>query len=77
MQINTLEKAVKGKGQDAGRSHAICRARNEKSQAIVRFISYRTRLLIYSIRKTLKGSAEEIFITEYLTEYRTTLVRRL
>ena len=62
---------------DISRYHVIGQVRNGKSQVIVRFISYRTRHMVYSRKKFLKNDTNGIFITENLTQYRTTLVKKL
>jgi hypothetical protein len=43
-----------------------------KSQVIVRFLSYRVREKVYNSKKELKRHPDKIFITENLTQYRTT-----
>ena len=62
---------------DIGRSHVIGRVRNGKSQVIVRFISYRTRHLVYTNKKELKNDSNGTFISENLTQFRTGLVKRV
>lgn len=62
---------------DIGRSHVIGRAKSGKCQVIVRFLSYRTRNLVYTNKKSLRANPDGIFITENLTPYRTTLTKRL
>lgn len=62
---------------DIGRSHVIGKVRNGKSQVIVRFLSYRTRQLVYTNKKRLKEDQGGIFITENLTQFRTSLTKRL
>ncbi|CAC5418115.1 unnamed protein product [Mytilus coruscus] len=63
--------------QDIGRSHVIGKVKQGKSQVIVRFISYRTRQLVFSNKKALKGDPNGTFITENLTQFRTNLVKKL
>lgn len=63
--------------QDIGRTHVIGKVRNGKSQVIVRFISYRTRHLVYSNKKALKNDSNGTFISENLTQFRTSLVKRI
>jgi hypothetical protein len=48
-----------------------------KCQVIVRFLSYRTRNLVYTNKKSLRANPDGIFITENLTPYRTNLTKRL
>ena len=62
---------------DIGRSHVIGKARNGKAQVIARFLSYRSRQLVYSRKKTLKNDPEGIFITENLTQFRANLTKKL
>ena len=62
---------------DIGRSHVIGRAKSGKCQVIVRFLSYRTRNLVYTNKKSLRANPDGIFITENLTPYRTNLTKRL
>lgn len=63
--------------RDIGRSHVIGKLKQGRSQVIVRFISYRTRQLVYSNKKALKGDPNGTFITENLTHFRTNLVKQL
>ena len=65
------------KKDDIGRSHVIGKAKDEKSQVIVRFLSHRVREKVYSSKKELKRHPDKIFITENLTQYRTHLVKAL
>ncbi len=62
---------------DIGRTHVIGKARMGKAQVIVRFLSYRTRQLVYLKKKELKNDPDRIFITENLTAFRTSLVKQL
>ena len=62
---------------DIGRSHVIGRTKSGKCQVKVRFLSYRTRNLVYTNKKSLRANPDGIFITENLTPYRTTLTERL
>lgn len=62
---------------DISRSHVIGKLKNGKSQVIVRFISYRTRNKVYTMKRALKEDPDGIFITENLTTFRTALVKRL
>ncbi|CAC5386810.1 unnamed protein product [Mytilus coruscus] len=62
--------------QDIGRSHVIGKVKQGKSQVIVRFISYRTRQLVFSNKKALKGDPNGTFITENLTQFRTNLTKK-
>ena len=48
---------------DIGRSHVIGRAKSGKCQVIVRFLSYRTRNLVYTNKKSLRANPDGIFIT--------------
>ena len=43
----------------------------------IRFLSYRTRNLVYTNKKSLRAIPDGIFITENITPYRTTLTERL
>ena len=43
----------------------------------MRFLSYRIREKVYSAKKCLKGYLDKIFITENLTNFRTSLVLEL
>ena len=63
--------------RDIGRSHVIDKLKQGRSQVIVRFISYRTRQLVYSNKKALKGDSNGTFITENLTHFRTNLAKQL
>jgi hypothetical protein len=51
---------------DIGRSHIIGKVKDEKSQVIVRFISYRTRNKVYSNKKGLKNQNKLICINRVL-----------
>lgn len=63
---------------DIGRSHVIGKVgRNGKTQVIVRFLSYRTRNLVFTNKKQLKNDTDGHYITENLTKYRSSLVLRL
>ena len=62
---------------DIGRSHVIGKVKNGKSQVIVRFLSYRVREREYSAKRKLKGNNDKIFITENLTQFRTSIVKGL
>ena len=57
---------------DIGRSHVIGKVKHGKSQVVVRFISYRTRHLVYSNKKPLKEMS-----VIFLTKFRTSLVKKL
>ena len=59
------------KKEDIGRSHVIGKPKDEKSQVIVRFLSYRVREKVKNSKKELKRHPDKIFITENLTQYRT------
>jgi hypothetical protein len=45
---------------DIGRSHVIGRAKSGKCQVIVRFLSYRTRNLVYTNKKSLRANPDGI-----------------
>jgi hypothetical protein len=62
---------------DIGRSHVIVRVKSGKCQAIVRFLSFRTRNLVYTNKKYLRANPDGIFITENKTPYRTNFTKRL
>ena len=62
---------------DIGRSHVIGRAKSGKFQVIVCFLSYHTRNIICTNKKSLRANPDGIFITENLTPFRTNLTRRL
>ena len=47
------------------------------TQIIARFISYRTRNLVYQSKRKLKNHPDKIFITENLTQYRSNLIKHL
>ncbi|VDI63484.1 Hypothetical predicted protein [Mytilus galloprovincialis] len=63
--------------RDIGQSHVIGKLKQGRYQVIVRFISYRTRQLVYSNKKALKGDPNGTIITENLTHFRTNLVKQL
>ncbi|CAC5416206.1 unnamed protein product [Mytilus coruscus] len=62
---------------DISRSHVIGKAKYGKCQVIVRFMSYRTRDMVYTNKKYLKHNEDGIFITENLTKFRTDLTKKL
>ena len=62
---------------DIGRSHVIGRAKSGKFQVIVCFLSYHTRNIICTNKKSLRANPDGIFITENLTPFRTNLTKRL
>ena len=62
---------------DIGRSHVIGRVKLGKCQVIVRFLSNRTRTLVYTNKKYIRANPDGLFITENLTPYRTNLTKRL
>jgi hypothetical protein len=62
---------------DIGRSHVIGRVKSGKFQVIVCFLSYHTRNIICTNKKSLRANPDGIFITENLTPFRTNLTRRL
>ncbi|CAC5411850.1 unnamed protein product [Mytilus coruscus] len=72
---NTLRLDIGIRG--IGRSHVIGKLKQGRSQVIVRFISYRTRKLVFSNKKAQKGDPNGAFITENLTQFRTNLVKKL
>ncbi|VDI09119.1 Hypothetical predicted protein [Mytilus galloprovincialis] len=62
---------------DISRSHVIGKAKYGKCQVIVRFMSYRTRDMVYTNKKYLKHNEDGVFITENLTKFRTDLTKKL
>ncbi|CAC5368010.1 unnamed protein product [Mytilus coruscus] len=62
---------------DISRSHVIGKAKYGKCQVIVRFMSYRTKDMVYTNKKYLKHNEDGIFITENLTKFRTDLTKKL
>jgi hypothetical protein len=60
---------------DIGRSHVIRKVKDGKSQVIVRFLSYRVRNQVYSNKRLLKQNEDGIFVTENLTQFRTSLIK--
>ncbi|CAG2219871.1 HARBI1 [Mytilus edulis] len=62
---------------DISRSHVIGKAKYGKCQVIVRFMSNRTRDMVYTNKKYLKYNEDGVFITENLTKFRTDLTKKL
>jgi hypothetical protein len=60
---------------DIGRSHVIIKVKDGKSQVIVRFLLYRVRNQVYSNKRLLKQNEDGIFVTENLTQFRTSLIK--
>ena len=58
---------------DIGRIHVIGNVKDGKSQVIVRFLSYRFRSQVYSNKRKLKQNEVGIFVTENITQFRTSL----
>ena len=62
---------------DIGRSHVIGKVKDGKSQVIVRFRSYRVRNQVYSNKRQLTQNKDGIFVTENLTQLRTSMPKTL
>ena len=62
---------------DIGRSHVIRKVKDGKSQVIVRFLSYRVRNQVYSNKRLLQQNEDGIFVTDNLTQFRTSLIKTL
>lgn len=62
---------------ELGRTHPIGKVKNGKVQVIARFISYRHRNSVFSVKKNLKGNENNIFITENLTHRRQQIMNEL
>ncbi|VDI57548.1 Hypothetical predicted protein [Mytilus galloprovincialis] len=63
--------------KDLGRTHPIGKVKNGKMSVIVRFLSYRTRQLVFSNKRKLKNNEDKLFISENLTKYRYGLLKHL
>ncbi|CAC5420255.1 unnamed protein product [Mytilus coruscus] len=63
--------------KDLSRTHPIGKVKNGKMSVIVRFLSYRTRQLVFSNKKKLKNNEDKLFISENLTKYRYGLMKHL
>ncbi|CAC5418074.1 unnamed protein product [Mytilus coruscus] len=63
--------------KDLSRTHPIGKVKNGKKSVIVRFLSYRTRQLVFSNKKKLKNNEDKLFISENLTKYRYGLMKHL
>ena len=62
---------------DIGLSHVIRKVKDVKSQVIVSFLSYRVRNQVYSNKRLLQQNEDGIFVTDNLTQFRTSLIKTL
>lgn len=62
---------------DIGRTHPIGKVRKNKTQVIVRFLSYRQRSAVFGAKSKLKSNQDGIFITENLTSKRQAIMDEL